>query len=179
MAPTHPMKPISSSPPKAASAKAAAHAQSGKFQPKERADASSPKPPRARKKSRKARTRPKKSANPVTAKKSQKALVAPPPVSTSPSAMDAPQGIERPRVSMGEALRSRGMDETALAERFVGAVNTLGDKNETGDGVEKLYVDLLKECSRHLGDDAAPSAGAPARESRVIINLIHNVRRPD
>jgi len=81
---------------------------------------------------------------------------------------------------MGEALRNRGMDETALAGRFVGAVKTLGDKKkESGDGVQKLYVDLLKECSRHLGDDAAPSAGAPARESRVVINLIHNVRRPD
>jgi hypothetical protein len=115
----------------------------------------------------------------VVARKSRKVPTSDHPVSTTPSAADAQQGIERPRVSMGEALRSRGMDETALAQRFVGAVITLGGKNESGDGVAKLYVDLLKECSRHLGDDAAPSAGAPARESRVIINLIHNVRRPD
>lgn len=81
---------------------------------------------------------------------------------------------------MGDALRQAGMDETTVAEGYVSVVKKLGGKNDKGDTVEKLFVDVLKECARHL-DQPRPAANAgttPASDARVTINLIHNVARP-
>ncbi len=72
------------------------------------------------------------------------------------------------------------MDETTVAEGFVGVVKKLGGKGDNRDTVEKLFVDVLKECARHL-DQPRPTSGAGAPsvgDARVTINLIHNVARP-
>jgi hypothetical protein len=90
------------------------------------------------------------------------------------------KGIERPRVRMSDALRQAGMDETTVAEGYVGVVKKLGGKNDKGDTVEKLFVDVLKECARHLDQPrpASVTAATAPSDGRVTINLIHNVARP-
>jgi hypothetical protein len=77
------------------------------------------------------------------------------------------------RVRMGEALRIKGIDEHAVAETFANVVDMLKDKTESSDSVEKLLVDVLKECSKHLEEDSKATASAP-----VQVKLIHNVARP-
>ena len=76
---------------------------------------------------------------------------------------------------IGDALRRKGLDEWAIADGYVNVVGKLTRKSDTSDSVEKLFVDVLKECSRHLEpprtDDAAPAAP-------VIVRLVHAVSRP-
>ena len=61
-----------------------------------------------------------------------------------------------------------------LARKYVGVVKKLEKKTSESDSVEKLLVDVLKECSRHLASDADANADAP-----VIVQLVHNVPRPE
>lgn len=81
----------------------------------------------------------------------------------------------RKRVRIGDALRRRGLDEWTIAEGYVDVVSKLTRKSDSSNSVEKLFVDVLKECSRHLeppqSDDSDP--GAP-----VIVRLVHAVSRP-
>jgi hypothetical protein len=74
---------------------------------------------------------------------------------------------------MGEALRIKGIDEHAVAETLAGVVDKLKGKTEENDNVEKLLVDVLKECSKHLEEDSKATATAP-----VQVRLIHKVARP-
>jgi hypothetical protein len=76
---------------------------------------------------------------------------------------------------IGEALREQGLDERAVAATFVHVLRKLTRKTDTTGSVEKLLVDVLKECSRHLG----PSERAAATDSAVIVQLIHRVPRPE
>ncbi|MGD1210704.1 MAG: hypothetical protein ABR973_05025 [Candidatus Acidiferrales bacterium] len=78
---------------------------------------------------------------------------------------------------MGEALRRQGLDEHAVAGNWVHVVNRLTG-NEPGDGgVEKLLVDVLKECSRQLDAEAAQASERSA-DAPVIVQLVHKVDRP-
>jgi hypothetical protein len=77
------------------------------------------------------------------------------------------------RVRMGEALRIKGIDEHSVAEAYAGVVGMLKDKAVASDSVDKLLVDILKECSKHLEEDSKAAGGAP-----VQVRLIHNVARP-
>jgi hypothetical protein len=74
-------------------------------------------------------------------------------------------------------MRRTGLDEYRVAETFAGVLETLTGKNAAKAGaVQKIVVDVLKECSRHLDppqSDRAASAATP------VIALIHNVPRPD
>jgi hypothetical protein len=79
---------------------------------------------------------------------------------------------------MGEALRRSGVDEMAVAGHLAETIKKLSDKSETGDGVQKLFVDVLKECTRHLDSPRSPSTSPAASDSPVIVHLIHNVARP-
>ena len=76
-------------------------------------------------------------------------------------------------VRMGQALRGQGIDEHSVARTFAQVVDTLKGKSEGSDDVDKLLVDVLKECSRHLEEDNKAAESAPVR-----VKLIHNVARP-
>jgi hypothetical protein len=82
-----------------------------------------------------------------------------------------------PRVRIGEAMRRTGLDEYKVARTFAVVVDKLSGKNpKDSGGVQKLLVDVLKECSRHL-DPPHSERDAPAAPSRIM--LIHHVPRPD
>lgn len=76
---------------------------------------------------------------------------------------------------IGDALRRNGLDEMAIAEGLVSVVGALKKQISDGDGVDKLLVDVLKECSRIL--EPARSADA-APDLPVIVKLMHTVSRP-
>jgi cell division ATPase FtsA len=97
----------------------------------------------------------------------------PGPESVAALAEAAKRNRRKRRVRMGEALRIKGIDEHAVAETFAGVVDMLKTKTEENDDVEKLLVDVLKECSKHLEEDSKATAAAPLQ-----VKLIHNVARP-
>lgn len=84
---------------------------------------------------------------------------------------------------MSEALRLMGVNEIVLAEHYAETLSKLSGKAEDRDGVARLFIDFLKECTRHLDSpralSAAPGGAAAASETRVIVNLIHEVDRPN
>jgi len=81
------------------------------------------------------------------------------------------------RVAMGEALRREGLDERMVAETYAGVVATLKSKTDE-DGVQKLLVDILKECTRHL-DPSRPTDRSGTGDTPVTVQLIHAVPRPE
>ncbi len=89
------------------------------------------------------------------------------PVSTTPP----------PRIRIGDAMRRSGLDEYKVARTFAVVVDKLSDGKKAKDtgGVQKLLVDVLKECSRHL-DPPQSERAAPA--APVNITMVHNVPRP-
>ena len=80
---------------------------------------------------------------------------------------------QRERVRLGEALRKQGIDEHAVAATYADVVEKLLGKTHESDNVEKLLVDILKECSKHLEEDAKAVGSSPVR-----VTLVHNVARP-
>jgi hypothetical protein len=74
-------------------------------------------------------------------------------------------------------MRRTGLDEYKVARTFAGVVDKLSDGKNPKDtgGVQKLLVDVLKECSRHL-DPPQSERAAPA--APVHITMVHNVPRP-
>jgi hypothetical protein len=74
-------------------------------------------------------------------------------------------------------MRKVGLDEYMVAETYAGVVQTLRTRNE-GEGIEKLLVDVLKECTRVL-EPPAKVADRAGGETPVQVQLIHNVPRPE
>jgi hypothetical protein len=72
-------------------------------------------------------------------------------------------------------MRRSGLDEYKVARTFAGVVDKLSDGTKDRGGVQKLLVDVLKECSRHL-DPPQSERAAPA--APVQITMVHNVPRP-
>jgi hypothetical protein len=72
-------------------------------------------------------------------------------------------------------MRRSGLDEYKVARTFAGVVDKLSDGTKDTGGVQKLLVDVLKECSRHL-DPPQSERAAPA--APVQITMVHNVPRP-
>jgi hypothetical protein len=72
-------------------------------------------------------------------------------------------------------MRRSGLDEYKVARTFAGVVDKLSDGTKDTGGVQKLLVDVLKECSRHL-DPPQSERAAPA--APVHITMVHNVPRP-
>jgi hypothetical protein len=74
-------------------------------------------------------------------------------------------------------MRRSGLDEYKVARTFAGVLDKLSDGKKAKDtgGVQKLLVDVLKECSRHL-DPPQSERAAPA--TPVHITMVHNVPRP-
>jgi hypothetical protein len=170
MAPKKKMKPTRPSRQTAPSAKPAAREENGRFRTSENENASSSLP--SQKKKRRASRK--------SAKGNRKKGAA---AHASPSPPSKQKGIDHPRLAMGDALRRAGLDEVTVAEHFAATVQKLSTKNEGSEGVAKLFVDTLKECTRHLdsprSSGAASGGAAAASETRVIVNLIHEVARPN
>jgi hypothetical protein len=84
-----------------------------------------------------------------------------------------------PRVHIGEAMRRSGLDEYKVAQTYATVVDKLSGKHADKDagGVQKLLVDVLKECSRHLDPPRSERDTAP--DAPVQFILIHEVARPD
>ena len=90
-----------------------------------------------------------------------------------------PKGQQRrQRMSIGQALREEGIDEHEIAGNYKHVMVSLKGNAPEGATVQKLFVDVLKECSRQLeaSDDAER---APSRDVPVIVHLVHNVPRPE
>jgi len=87
------------------------------------------------------------------------------------------QIVERPRlvrVPLGEALRKKGVDENALAEIYAEVIEKLKCRTDEG-GVEKLLIEVLKECSRLLEKE---NAAVKTESGMPPIRVIHHVERP-
>jgi hypothetical protein len=72
-------------------------------------------------------------------------------------------------------MRRSGLDEYKVARTFAGVVDKLSDGTKDTGGVQKLLVDVLKECSRHLDP---PQSERAAPVAPVHITMVHNVPRP-
>jgi hypothetical protein len=70
-----------------------------------------------------------------------------------------------------------GLDEHAIAENFANVVGKLKHKTDQSGSVEKLLVDVLKDCARHL-DASAPAPRSASGDVPVIVHLVHTVSRP-
>lgn len=86
----------------------------------------------------------------------------------------------RKRVRIGEALRKIGFDEYAIAQRYADTVDRLKDKSDRSGNVEKLLIDVLKECSRLIEPMRPETASdrAGVRSAALHVHLVHNVPRP-
>src|SRR5215469_6545281 len=92
------------------------------------------------------------------------------PVQAQPQSSAARKKVPtRKRVRIGDALRRRGLDEWTIAEGYVDVVGKLSRKSDANDSVEKLFVDVLKECSRHL---EPPHSADDAPDAPVIVRLV-------
>ena len=74
-------------------------------------------------------------------------------------------------------MRRSGLDEYKVARTFAGVVDKLSDGTKDTGGVQKLLVDVLKECSRHL--DPPHSVDRDAKESSGSITLSSKSRSVD
>ena len=72
-------------------------------------------------------------------------------------------------------MRRSGLDEYKVARTFAGVVDKLRDGTKDTGGVQKLLVDVLKECSRHL-DPPQSERAAPAAPAHIT--MLHLVPRP-
>jgi hypothetical protein len=95
--------------------------------------------------------------------------------STSPQKS---QPLPKPgkRVSIGDALRQRGLDEHKFAERFDAVGNNLAKEKGELPGVKKAAFDYLKEWSRYLEPPRAVDREVNDRPVPFI--LVHHVERP-
>ena len=84
----------------------------------------------------------------------------------------------RERMSIGDALRRKGIDEHTIARNYKHVMVKLKANDPEAGTVQKLFVDVLKECSRQL-EASDESARAPSRDAPVIVHLVHNVPRPE
>ena len=117
------------------------------------------------------RNRAKSSPSPRTAKSSRSAAtIAAQPISSAPP----------PRIRIGDAMRRSGLDEYKVARTFAVVVDKLSDGETAKDtgGVQKLLVDVLKECSRHLDprNPSAPPQPPPRRSSWFTTSRAHFAR---
>jgi hypothetical protein len=84
----------------------------------------------------------------------------------------------RKRVRIGDALRREGLDEHAVAKTYAQRVEKLKNKSNSDLGTEKLLVDIMKECSRHL-ESSRPTERSGAGDTPVTVQLVHAVPRPE
>jgi hypothetical protein len=100
---------------------------------------------------------------------------------SQPTTSRKPGARRRKPVRIGEALRQRGFDEHTIADSYVDVAQRLKGKSDKTGGVEKLLVDVLKECSRHLEPPRPPDRAGDrlgTANAPIHIHLIHSVTRP-
>ena len=110
-----------------------------------------------------------------------------PPPSAVPGTSRAPgKRVAKPKpIRLGDALREKGLGEREVAGAFAqsvgmlqgGTVDAAGAKVKDVGGVEKLLVDILKECARHL-ESSLPPERESSGDAPVIVRLVHCVPRP-
>jgi len=88
----------------------------------------------------------------------------------------APAAVPK-RVHIGDAMRRSGLDEFKVAEIFASVLDKLNGKTRGDGAVQKLLVDVLKECSRHLDPPRSEREAGPSVPVQFI--LFHEVARPD
>ena len=101
----------------------------------------------------------------------------------------SPKTRRRPtRVRIGEALRTHGLDEHVVAANYAQMAEKFGKDGASVTAADKIRFDLLKECSRQIeaSNDAEQKAAkekeaqrAPSPDAPVIVQLVHNVERPE
>lgn len=82
----------------------------------------------------------------------------------------------RQRIRLADALRRCGIDEQKIAALYAYLVETLEDRLDER-GVEKLLIDVLKECSRLFAKENAPAKSEWRAASIPIV--VHNIPRPE
>lgn len=82
--------------------------------------------------------------------------------------------LDSRRVGLAEALRSEEIDEYRIAEAYADLIHDL--ENRPDDRVEKLLIEVLKECSRLLEKESQHTKSEAQIASIPIV--IHNVPRP-
>ena len=73
----------------------------------------------------------------------------------------------RPRVRMSDAMRARGLDETKLATKLNGLLQS---KNE------KMRFEVVKECGKFL--EAYPAPRTAAAQESLPLQFVSHVPRP-
>jgi hypothetical protein len=83
------------------------------------------------------------------------------------------------RLTLAEALRERGLDETKVAAVYAGLVKKLSrnkDDGAVGVGAAKLLFDILKEFT-HSHEPQKTVGSSDTSELPPFVRLLHNVPR--
>jgi hypothetical protein len=100
--------------------------------------------------------------------------------STSATPAKPKRNRRRKAAGIGDALRQRGFDEHTIAENYVELTQRLRAKSHKSGSIEKLLVDVMKECSKYIEPQKpAERWGDRAGRAPIHIHLVHNVSRPE
>lgn len=100
--------------------------------------------------------------------------------STSAAPAQPKRNRRRKAVGIGYALRQRGFDEHTIAENYVELTQRLRAKSDKSGSIEKLLVDVMKECSKYIEPPKpAERWGDHAGRAPIHIHLVHHVSRPE
>ena len=84
------------------------------------------------------------------------------------------------RLTLAEALREHGLDETRVAAVYVGLVEKQSrdkEKGAVGVAVGKLLLEVLKEIT-HVLELRKNAGNSDSSDLPPFVRLIHNVPRP-
>jgi hypothetical protein len=77
------------------------------------------------------------------------------------------------RLKMSDALRIEGVDETAVAKTYRALLGRTDSDASTQDA--KLLLETARDCAELLD----PPRGSDEIPANAVVQLIHNVPRPD
>ena len=95
-----------------------------------------------------------------------------PQMSVNPSELP-PQERPKRRVRMSDALRIEGVDEIAVAKKYRALLDRQNCDATTQDA--KLLLETARDCAELLD----PPRGSDEIPANAVVQLIHNVPRPD
>jgi hypothetical protein len=76
-------------------------------------------------------------------------------------------------LKMSEAMRAEGVDEATVAQTYKSLLERASAKSTTADA--KLLLDTVRDCAKIL----EPPSEAEGLPENAVIQLVHNVARPD
>jgi len=82
---------------------------------------------------------------------------------------------------MGHALRKLGFDEHVAASEYIALAQDLAKPNARVTPANKMRLDVLKECTKHLESAQKverSAAEVAAAEAPMMVQLVHTVPRP-